>query len=300
MNDDVQSRELWLAERRTGLGGSDAAAALGVSKWKTPLQLYLEKIGEYEVTQNDAMEWGNRLEPVVRQKYCDVTGRSVTIPNKILRHSQYEWMLANVDGIAELDRLLEIKTSRSAEGWGDVGTDEIPDDYRLQIQHYLTVTNLPVADVAVLIGNSDFRIYEVEHDDDLANMLISGEAEFWLRVLNRDPPEPSGTEDCKLRWPQSRGSFADATDEQRETVLKIKELKELVKKAEQDIEIMQGQVMAAIGERDGLQFGGKPLVTWKSAKPAERLDVASLRAAWPDLCAEFMRTDKPSRRFLVK
>ena len=79
-----------LATRSTGLGGSDAAVACGVSRWKTPYQLYLEKRGEVPpIEQTEPMRWGHLLEPLVRQEYSERTGRVVRLPSDTLRHPEH-------------------------------------------------------------------------------------------------------------------------------------------------------------------------------------------------------------------
>src|SRR5215467_5251886 len=118
-----------LAERRAGLGGSDAAPALGLSPYKSPLALFLEK---HQPTPTPGPEmlasfrWGNLLEPVIRQEYSDITKRVVRLPSGTLRHPKHKFMLAHLDGVTADDRVFEAKTARTADGWGKTGTDEVP------------------------------------------------------------------------------------------------------------------------------------------------------------------------------
>jgi len=180
-----------LAERHSGLGGSDAAPALALSPFKSPLALFLEKRGKVDTVETlAAFEWGNRLEPVIRQAYSDKTGRVVRMPTGTLRHPEHPFMIAHLDGVTDDRRVFEAKTSRIGDGWGKSGTDEVPHWYLLQCQHYLSITGFEVADVAVLIGGSDFRVYEVPADRDLQNDIITGEAEFWSLVVANTPPPP--------------------------------------------------------------------------------------------------------------
>jgi putative phage-type endonuclease len=135
-------------ERKKGIGGSDAPAVLGVSPWCTPYQVYLEKTGQIDrsLEDSESMFWGRTLEPVIRQRYADVTGRRVIIPDRILRHPGFGFMIGNLDGIAQDNRVLEVKTARTPEGWGEPGSNEIPDPYMIQVQHYMAITAFPVAD----------------------------------------------------------------------------------------------------------------------------------------------------------
>lgn len=180
------------AERYTGLGGSDAAPALGLSPYKSALELFVEKRERRDLSaaQLSAFRWGNLLEPVIRQEYADITKRTVRLPSATLRHAKWPFMLAHVDGITDDKRVFEAKTSRVAEGWGQSGSDEVPHHYLIQVQHYLAVVGFAVADIAVLIGGSDFRVFEVPADKELQEMIIEGEHDFWKMVEHGTPPEP--------------------------------------------------------------------------------------------------------------
>ena len=84
----MKTREDWLKERMAGIGGSDAAAVMGLSKWKTPLDVFLEKRGEIatDFVDSEPMKWGRLLEPVVRQEYAERSGEVVRlVPNEIVR-----------------------------------------------------------------------------------------------------------------------------------------------------------------------------------------------------------------------
>jgi len=288
----------WHDERRKGLGGSDAAPACGLSPWKTPYQLWLEKTGQTEGPQqdNDAMFWGRTLEPVIRQRYADVTGRTVIIPNEIIRHPKIDWMLANLDGLAE-NRVVEIKTARSPIGWGEPGSNEIPEIYMLQVQHYLTVTKLSLADVAVLIGGSDFRLYEIEADHELQELLIEKEAAFWKMVQDMIPPDPITYQDAKLRWGKvSTSAKVQAGFNEVFAVKRLKELKDLIKEEEE----MKAVIMKHMGEADTLVDGEDILATWKASKGVKRLDTKALKENAPEIYNEYLKEGEPSRRLLIK
>lgn len=300
----MNARQEWLNERRSGIGGSDAAAVLGLSKWKTPLQVYLDKRGEAaETPDNESMLWGRALEPVIRQQYAERTGRAVLVPDGILRHPSHSFMLANLDGMTEDRRVVEIKTARVAQGWGEPGSDEVPQDYLLQVQHYMAVTGFDVADVAVLIGGSDFRLYEVPADRELQELLIDAEASFWRNVEQGIPPEPVSYADMQTRFGRAsrEGTVeAESDPDVLVAVAKLRAIRETMKTMEADEEAQQAVIMKALGENDTLTIAGQPAVTWKAAKPSQRFDSNAFKAVYPALYAEFLKTGEPSRRFLLK
>jgi len=178
----------WLEERRKGLGSSDAAAVCGLSPYRTPLHVYLDKLGLAEYPETDAMRWGLKLEDVIATAYVEATDNPLQVPKPaILTHPALEWMKATPDRIA-VDRLVELKTSRTHDQWGREGTDEIPEGYLLQVQHQMAVVGIDLCDVAVLIGGSDFRVYTVPANHALQERLIAIEEDFWRRVEERRAP----------------------------------------------------------------------------------------------------------------
>jgi putative phage-type endonuclease len=291
-----------IATRKTGFGGSDAAAACGLSRWQTPLGLYLEKRGEVEPNEtNDLMDWGNRLEPAIRQAYSDATGRVVRLPRETLRHPRFPFMLCHPDGVTDDFRLFEAKNTRSGEEWGEPGTDQIPAPYLVQVQHNMAVTGLQVADVAVLVGGSDFRLYEVPADDEAQEIIVALEAELWGRIERGDPPPVRTNEDARLRF--GRSSIAREVQAGPEALAAfdvLVGLKKHLASVEREIEEAEVVLKSTLGEYDTLVNGRKVLATWKAARPAERLDVAALRAAFPEIAAQFTRTGEPTRRLLLK
>jgi len=294
----------WLEARRTGIGGSDVAAILGISKYKTPLSVYQEKRGELAPqADNGPMRWGRYLEPVVRQAYADETGREVRLPTELIRHPQHDFMIANIDGVVvDERRLFEAKTARSGDGWGEPGTDQIPQAYLLQVQHYMTVTALPIADVAVLIGGSDFRIYEVRADAELQDMLVDAEREFWQAVQIGEPPAPVSYADVIARWGHaSRAGLVMADDAALSSLDTLRRVRAQLAELEAEEDAAKTAVMKALGECDTLvDSRGHTLATWKAQKGARRFDAAAFKGAHPDLHAAFLRAGEPSRRFLLK
>lgn len=186
------TREAWLLERRKGLCSTDAAAVAGLSAWRTPLHVFLDKRGLLPPTPvSQEMRWGTLLEPTIALAYQEETGLELMPPPRLIRSDRHPWMLASLDRLtADGSRIVELKTSRTAQGWGDPGTDEIPQQYLLQVQHQLCTAGLELADVAVLIGGSDFRIYHLQRHEALLSSLVEIESRFWEDCQAGVPPEP--------------------------------------------------------------------------------------------------------------
>ena len=186
-----------LEERRSGIVGSDAATVLGINPYATSYELYLDKLGEApEEDENFLKEsryWGSRLEAPVSDRYAEETGYKIQKANNMIRSKEHPFMLANIDRkVVGEDRRIgfEAKTAARPDGWGESGSNEIPAYIMCQVQHYLAVTGYDCWDLAVLIGNRDYRSYRINPIEEIIEQLIEAETEFWDRVTNKVAPEP--------------------------------------------------------------------------------------------------------------
>lgn len=192
-------------DRTKGIGGSDVAAILGVSRYSSPYTVYLEKTGQVKPqedivemldeneTRFDAMGWGNRLESPVAVYFTEVTGIKTRRWNKRIHHKEYDYMNANVDRMIVGEPAgLEIKTS-TAYKLNDF-EENIPIEYQCQIQHYMAVTGYDKWYFCVLIGGNSFRWRPVKRDNDfIDNILIPKCKEFWFDYVlaRKEPPVTS-------------------------------------------------------------------------------------------------------------
>lgn len=191
------SYEEWLNLRKTGIGGSDAAVILGISPFKSTLELWNEKVKDIQTLpeENEAAYWGKTLEPIVRQEFTKRTGLSVYTEPYLLQHNQYSFMQANLDGYifdtVYGNCVFEAKTASAykASDWDD----GIPDEYYAQLQHYMAVTGYQGAYIAALIGGNQFIWKFVERDKLYIKKLIQKEKLFWHHVETETAPPIDGT-----------------------------------------------------------------------------------------------------------
>ena len=320
------SLEQWLANRRSGIGGSDIAAILGLSPWKTALDVYLEKRGEADgtVSDSDAVYWGNVLEAVVADEYAKRTGRKIQRINQIIRHPEYDWAIGNIDRaivspgsrvrvagdggtLLGADGILEVKTASmfKASEWGrDGDEDAVPLHYQAQVMWYLGITGQHWADVTALIGGQRMVIRRIHRDDETIAAMLERAHEFWHRhVLTRTPPEPAKAKDAERLVPADHGEAIEATDDLLAAYNAAREAKARIAQAEADYEAAAERIKLALGERSVLTLNGKPLVTWKAAKPTRRTDwkeVAAALHAPADVIAAHTTETPGSRRFILK
>ncbi|TDM24351.1 YqaJ viral recombinase family protein [Macrococcoides canis] len=272
LNTKDMTHEEWLKARQAGVGGSDAGTILGVNKWKSKTQLFFEKVNPElkQQVDNEFIYWGNALEDVVAKEFETRTGKKVRKNNKMLRHPEHEFMLANLDRVIVGEKaLLECKTTSqyNIDQWKD---DEIPASYLCQIQHYMAVTGYEKAYIAVLCGGNQFIWKEVPRDDELIEIIINAEKDFWYNnVLAGVIPEIDGS-DATKDFLNHMYKDIDETEVQLsddvETLLTAleqvkqeeKELKELKTQYENKIKHILGNNLA--GKTSGYQITWKPQV----------------------------------------
>lgn len=250
-------------EKQVGIGGSDVATILGLNPFKSRFVLWLEKTKQKapDKVENDAVTWGNILEPVVRDYFKKETGFKVYQNNFVLQHDTFDWMLANIDGecidpFFESRGILEIKTTneRNKKDW----MTGCPVYYQCQVMHYLAVTGYEYAYIACLIGGSTFKYFLIERNDYIIDQIIQEEIKFMEEVKTRTAPEiggsideknwlavtfPKAEEEEKLMPPSLEEMALEYTELQREIKEKTgrcEEIKNKLRLEAQDFKRLQG------------------------------------------------------------
>jgi putative phage-type endonuclease len=295
----------WLEWRKRGIGGSDASVVCGINKYKSPIELWMEKTDQLPYQEaGEAAYWGTQLEALVRSAFTKRTGIEVSLVKQILQSEEHPFMLANLDGKCRHPNygtcIFEAKTSsayRESE-W----IDSIPDEYALQLQHYLAVTGYKGAYIAVLVGGNSFKWKFIERDEELIAMLIQLEAAFWDHVQSKTPPRLDGSEASakflserfpnsvplsKIELPDTAVDLIKQYDTACEKV-------DLYTEQKQEAENLLKQML---GDNEAGSIDDW-VITWKSVEQ-ERLDGKTLKAEHPTLYKKF--SNKTSyRRFSIK
>ena len=300
------SREGWLAARRQGIGGSDIAAIVGLHPYRSAVEVWAEKTGL--VDDSPAPEqayWGMQLEDVIAKHFAASHRCRVRRVHAILQHPQWPILLANIDRIAYLpvEAVLEIKTadSRLAAAWEG---DKVPDWVLLQVQHYLGVTGLDRGYVAALIGGNRYIEREVVRDDELIAQLQQIALDWWRRHVEEGvPPEPDGSEASSeiLRrlYPTVQHPAVDLPDEAEALIREYEDAARAEKEAAERKEQAANRLKALLGDAEIGRLGGVPRVRW-SVVQQTRLDVASLKQAYPAIYEECSRTSTYRRLQVLK
>lgn len=193
-----------LADRKNGIGSSDIAEVVGVAPWEgsSSLRLFAEKRGmlpEEDGEPSEEQEIGHMLEPVLIDLYTRKSGLQ-TLPGGTVHHRLHPWAFASLDGkIIGKSAALEIKIVGigMARGWDLLADDGIPHYVRCQVAWQAECADLDEVHVTTLITGTRHRVYYVQRDRELGEMLIDAGATFWRRIAAGDPPPVDGTDGCR-------------------------------------------------------------------------------------------------------
>ncbi|GKV70241.1 hypothetical protein NCCP2716_27390 [Sporosarcina sp. NCCP-2716] len=299
------SREDWLQARKNGIGGSDVSAIAGLNKWKSPVGVYLDKIGASpeEDTAGEAAYWGNVMEDIVAQEFTRRSELKVRRRNAILRHPEYPWMLANVDRlIVGKKEGLECKTA-SEYLKGEWEGEEIPAAYLLQIQHYMAVTGFQAWWIAVLLGGNKFHFKRIERDEEMIQYLIEIERDFWKNHVEKEvPPVFDGSDASvdllKALYPESKAESEINLPGEAETLIEaLDALKEELNATEDRKKEYENRLKDMLKDNETGLVSHR-IVTWKSHSQ-NRLDTKRLKAERPDIYEKFVKVSSV-RKLTIK
>ena len=201
--ENTEKKNAWLEERKKYITGTDASAIMGLSPWANPLTVYLDKKGLGEpVVENEAMRWGLRLENTILQAYADtMCCKLINVDGYDLKtNDEYPRLACSLDGWnADLKIPVDAKNIRYCDGskWGENGSEEIPHYYKVQLHVQMMIMNARMAHLAVLFSGQDFRIYQVNYDEELAKAINDSAEAFWARYMSDGSAEqPMPTADA--------------------------------------------------------------------------------------------------------
>jgi putative phage-type endonuclease len=303
-------------DRARYIGGSDAAAILGLSPWATPYQVWLKKTGQALPEPADKMrekvlKRGKKLEPYVLEMLVEELedrGHEVEVLRVSTQDEQNRYQDADLPFLAaEIDAELkidgedvnaELKTVHAfqAKQWGEQGTDDIPPYYTAQTMHGLMVRPKRLAVVGALIGADDLRVHLVERDDDVIAGIRRMEVDFWRLVETRTPPPEKTLDDLALKFPTDNGDeIALEGDELIHALLRLRAVKAKLKGYELEEAALEFQLKRYMGNAQILTLDGKKAATWKGGETS-RFDLEAFRAENKKLATQFTKKI-PTRPF---
>ncbi|WP_024873108.1 YqaJ viral recombinase family protein [Tolumonas lignilytica] len=301
MNAQVELNQVGELDRSLYIGGSDAAAILGVSKWRTALDVYMDKVnGKQPDDPSKAKIFarGKRMEPYIIDLFAEETGLNIIRRGFRYQDPEYPFLCAEIDAEAESGENIEIKTVHpfASKDWGIMDTDDIPVYYAAQAMHGLMVTGKQVCIFGAMIGMDDFRTYRVERDEDVIQLLRQKEIAFWHNMEQRIPPEAQTLSDAERLFKKDSGLEVEADAESLEAIMQLKELKAQAKQLDVQIEAAETKVKLAMKDASVITMSGQPLITWKN-QTTNRFSTKEFQAAYPALYEQFK---KPSESRVMR
>ena len=287
-----------LALRSKGLGASELAAALGLSPYRTPLDVWADKLGiGPKREQTDAMTLGILMEPVIVGMYSARIAPATAWTRGTIRHPRSSVILATPDATRDDGTaLVEAKHagSRQRKRWGEVGSDSVPDEYHVQVQIQCAVAEMPACDVAVLL-DGEFRTYRVLAHEKLISSLIE-QGERWWRdhVVANVMPEIGADDRARevllSMFPRESLPLSPWTGAARSLATELAVAKVERKAIEKRESELANRLCAEIGEGAGFDGDGAK-ATWKAnAKGSpDWKAIATQLGATPDVIAQHMR-----------
>lgn len=291
-------------DRSLGLGGSDIGPMLGLSRYRSPLHVYLEKRRELPPEDGrdenaEGKRFGTLCESVVATLYRERTGRTIRKPGRTYRHPQYAFMLANPDRLQQPEAgsalsgrgILEIKWLDASRRWVWIN-EGVPDGYYLQLQHYLLVTGASWGSFAVVFGGNRLEYFDVQRDEAVIQRLIEVESDFWRRVETGNPPDVSfdalGASLLGRLYPTpTPGAEMILDDEEaRAKARRLFSISALLKAREEEKDALEVWFKDKMREAELLLVPSIGKFTWK-AQAAKRVDLALLRKEQPEIAARY-------------
>ncbi|MGL9878002.1 hypothetical protein IGJ25_002590 [Enterococcus sp. DIV0240d] len=283
----------WLLDRRKGIGGSDVATILGLNKWKSPYQLWLEKTGQIDLehTESEPAYWGNVLEEVVAREFQERTGKKVRRRNQVFDHPLHPFLRANIDrDVVGENAILECKTANAFLGKEWEG-EEVPLSYLCQVQHYMNVLNKKYCYIAVLVGGQKFIWKRVDRDQELIDTITELLVDFWENnVIKGIEPMIDGSEATqeflKERYSELDEvettlppTFDDLVDQKRE-------LKKTKKDIETSIRQLDNEIISELGKRKAsIGIAQKNIISWKLIS-TRRMNSKKLAEKYPEVAED--------------
>jgi len=301
----------WIAERRTGLGGTDLPKILGVSRFGGPMDVYMDKLGlTAPLVESEAMRWGTILEEPVAKEYAVKTGRKVSRAAGFLRHPAAPYLYANIDRWSDKKgtprKVLEVKTSGefAAKDFGEENTDQVPADYLVQVMHYLNVTGKDEGDLAVLVGGQKHRVYTIHRDDELIRGMAEIADKFWSDKEQGIPPAIDGSEGSALYLAskyKDTGVELPMDDDLAMLAMQYAALKADVKARTAEIDLVGNQLRSLMGDARWSEGAGVRVLYAERAGPT-KVNWQGLVEALPiphDVIEKYTTIGAPTRALTV-
>lgn len=284
-----------LEARKNSIGSSDVGAILGMDPFKDGLAVLGEKIGGLAPPEEagEKASFGTRMEPVLRGWLEDEIGEKVVAPTSSFKHEQYDFLVSNLDAqIGKPGRgrpIAELKVSGLKDGWGEPGSDQVPDKVLAQVVFQMACSNAPLGYVVRCSAGFDWTpsLYVIPRRNDIIEALVEKMVKWWeAHVVRREPIDPSTVMlETATRILRNPGTLRRIDDPS--VIDRFNEAREVRLAAEKDEEKAKAAVLATMGDADGLEVPGVGTFYYRQEGAGMGVDHELFRGQYPGLVAEY-------------
>ncbi len=294
-------------DRGTYLGSHDTSAISGLNPYRKPINVYMDKLG-MSVPQDptERMRWGLSLQPAILAEFADRMGGVELEPERFIRHPSLPWFGGTPDATIAGKKIgVDAKNVQFNRGdWGDEHTDQVPKYILFQCHHFLALTGYEVWHVAALFSGCELRIYDIERDTELADMIVEMDGEFWNEHVQREiPPEIDGSEGWKKyaerMHPKDDGFVRAATEDEITLFRELRDVCASLKRYEAREEELRNILRASIGDSAGIDCGNLGKASYRLGRGRQSIDTDALKSSFPDIAKQCTRIGNPTRSLRV-
>lgn len=287
-----------MENKRYYIGGSSIAAVLGLSNYKTQLQLWTELTGIAEpedISDKMQVRLGVKMEQIVSEIFMEDTGKKLHRVNEEFKHDKYDFLVGHIDRrVVGEGAIVEIKTT-SAYNKKQWENGQAPQEYLIQLMWYLGLTKSNIGYLVGLIGNTELAVVPVAFDKELFETMVKKAVHFWENfVLTKTMPTTITADDgdtlYKIFPIADPNSDLVLGDDAASLLEKLEASQAELNALENDIDKYKNELKAMLGEAQGAQCGPYR-ITWKN-QSTKRLDTTLLKEQKPDIYTEFLKESK--------
>lgn len=289
----TQGTREWLDWRLNGITATEATAALGVSKWSSPLDVYTQKLNPQPHEPSKYEEWGTLLEDTIKfKKFAKMHPEFEVKQGECYED---EWRKCSLDGElwhdGKWEAILEIKTGRDITAW-----DPVPEYYMAQVQWQMHVTGIKKVYFAVLINGCDYLERVVEYDPQYCEELEVACAKLWKAICDKEPPAPTKPDIDQPIVNESAAScdtddHFSITDEEAAEFHLIREQYEKYEALYKQVKL---KLSAYFAKHKRIYYKDAVFGTFVTVAGKVTVDSKLLQKNFPEVYAQVIKTGKPS------
>ncbi len=250
------NREQFLLDRKKGIGGSDVASILGVSPFRTALEVYHDKTSpELALDEpTEDMQRGVRVEKYILQEYAERSEVELNTNIPTIVDQEYQFMRANIDAkVIGQNVIVEAKSTKAPISSWEKG---IPEYYKAQVAYYAMLTNADYVEVPVLFSGWKYACFTYWRDAEYEANIKEAVINFWNNhIVKNIPPKPTTTEELMIAYPKLEQKTIEADDDIREKVYLLQEAQEQRKELEKKEKELKNQIQGYMGDAGLLDAG---------------------------------------------